>query len=250
LITSEFIIVATWLYTSDKVIFRGQTSDWPLTPSIARDLARSRCLGREVEILGEFKRESVPYLTQLPANDWQWLALAQHNRLPTRLLDWTSNPLVALWFAVKDPPIGEQPGIVWAYSYREEEAVYNTAGVNSPFSIDRTSVYFPEHLSPFIKAQAGAFTIHRKINDSNQIPPLETAIKHSDLVLTKIEIPPPSFAPIRHHLFRVGISPSSLFPGLAGLADKIRYDNIFLADELSPTTRELLKKLADEPYGE
>ena len=81
------------------------------------------------------------------------------------------------------------------------------------------------------------------------MPPLEAAAENSDLMLTKIEIPPPSFAPIRHHLFRVGISPSSLFPGLAGLADKIRYDNIFLADELSLTTPELLKKLADEPYG-
>jgi hypothetical protein len=167
--------VATWLYSDDNVIFRGQTKekDWPLIPSAGRDMDRSRVPWREREILEEFKRESIPYVDLVPDNDWQWLAIAQHNRLPTRLLDWTKNPLAALWFAVKDPAIENQPGIVWAFHYEEAEAVFNTANRNTPFSIDRTYVYFPEHVSPFIQAQSGVFTVHqREGRNLGRFPPL------------------------------------------------------------------------------
>ncbi|HVF60187.1 MAG TPA: FRG domain-containing protein [Thermoanaerobaculia bacterium] len=245
---SAFIEVATWLYSSPEVLFRGQTKerDWPLIPSAGRDLQRSRCLQREVEMLEEFKRESIPYLDHTPATDWQWLALAQHNRLPTRLLDWSTNPLVGLWFAVRDPPLDSDPGVVWAYSYRE--AVFNTRDLPTPFSLDQTTVYFPEHISPFIRAQAGAFTIHAKSSEGpERLPSLEETTKNADLMLTKIEIPCTHFPHIRYHLFRVGISPSSLFPGLVGIADKIRYDNMFSSDEKGLADPALLAQLAAEP---
>jgi len=231
---SEYVELTTWLSLDGRVIFRGQTEDLPLVPSIGRNVTRSIFLQREKEILEAFKRESFPYVNLNLRNDWQWLAIAQHNRLPTRLLDWTKNPLVALWFAVKDPVINNKSCIVWAYLYDESEVIFNTQNHADPFSIDKTYVYFPEHVSPFIQAQAGVFTVHHKEGEKNsRFLPLEE-INDSDLQLTKIEIPSESeyITIARYYLFRVGISPASLFPGLLGIADKIRYENMLGKDEL------------------
>jgi FRG domain-containing protein len=226
----DFVTVATWLYTSEHVIFRGQRCDWPLLPSVGRFDKSNRWFSEEEAVFAEFMREAVPYLRSIPSNDWQWLAVAQHNGLPTRLLDWTKNPLAALWFTVCEPPSAEGPGVVWAHSYKPSEAIHATKDLGSPFSIDKTSVYFPEHVFPYIQAQSGAFTIHhRKPEDRLFVPFQET--KDADLMLTKIEIIPDSFWIIRHKLFRLGVHPASLFPGLSGIVDRIKYQNKLLEDE-------------------
>ena len=71
-----------------------------LVPKIGRykKLHTKNRLKEEKIILRLFKEQSVPHLTFVPDDDWEWLALAQHPGLPIRLLDWTRNSLVAAYF--------------------------------------------------------------------------------------------------------------------------------------------------------
>ena len=77
--------------------FRGCTDkDYPLIPSIGRPPYE---LQHEQSLINAFKQNAIQFLDQRPDSEWEWIFLARHHAVPTRLLDWTESPLVGLYFA-------------------------------------------------------------------------------------------------------------------------------------------------------
>jgi hypothetical protein len=97
------------------IAYRGMGDvDYALTTGLARLNARSTHL--ETAMLRAFMRYARTEV--VPGNSiWNWLALAQHHGLPTRLLDWTYSPFVALHFATSDPRLYQKDAVVWRVNY-------------------------------------------------------------------------------------------------------------------------------------
>ena len=209
-------------------LFRGQEEDWTLLPKIARINLRDDFFKTERKILEDFKKQSIPYLEYEPGSNWDWLALAQHHGLPTRLLDWTSNPLAGLWFTVWKPSKSKKNGVVWVFEPYDEDFI--NSWNRSPFKQSRTRVFQPNHITKRIIAQSGWFTVHKYMDSSKKFVPFEKNIPYKKC-LKKLIIPKKLFPKIRGQLDRYGTNGARLFPDLDGLSRHITWDNSVLGDE-------------------
>lgn len=154
------------LIESDDVgnwIFRGQhQASWMVEATIhriflGRNVDKSRYIELERYVLNEFKRRSRFFLSSLPQNDWEWLILAQHFGVPTRLLDWTENPLVALYFAVRNLNQTIEDGVI--YAMRPGLKYVDVSRGEDPFAITEIKAIRPGYLDHRMLVQRSILTV-------------------------------------------------------------------------------------------
>jgi len=107
-------------------LFRGQMEDWPLDSKILRLVKNKKRIKDffkiENLIFNQFK-ENYNHLYKKDLNNWEIISLGQHYGLPTRLIDWTKNPLIALWFAFEQEKNNENNRVVYGLVVENDSLV-------------------------------------------------------------------------------------------------------------------------------
>lgn len=218
----DFMETLNWhSIVSDLTLYRGQAdAKWELEPRIVRNDMMGSFNKIEKDILDEFRRLGRSMLTQdILSNEWDLLAFAQHHGLRTRLLDWTSNPLVALWFMFwEDSKVEERA--LWIL-YLVDKDIANTS-IGTPFTQRRTLAFKPNHVTQRITAQSGWFTAHKFMDGEQRFVPLESN-KYYKPKLEKLVFNNGLRAEILGRLDQLGINALSVFPDLNGLTTYLNW---------------------------
>jgi len=208
--------------------FRGHANgeDWKLIPLIGRlDLTKniqldmSNWTEREDIILSQFIRYSRRYIKDKIDSKLDWLTLGQHYGLPTRLLDWTDNPLIALFFALFN-------------DYNKESAVWMIdpllmSRFNDIDSLDDFVLFVPKIIDDRLNFQKGFFTVQPFPYGSEQFLALEDPNFTTESIhkLTKIIIPNDKDLKMNliTSLSKMGIDYGFIYPDLTGVCMNIKF---------------------------
>ncbi len=207
-------------------LFRGENKyygDTKLCPKIGRidkgnDFSKSYNEKHEIQLLNWFKSEVVKYLENRNICDLEYMFLGQHHGLATRLLDFTLNPLVALYFAVEDKN-EKNDGYVYVFdellsgitdsldlSHSLESLIGNF------YELERDSIFIvPTSSNNRINSQSGVFCL---MQDPS------VGIKGCEAIFT---IPDRYKLEIKAMLFKLNIHKGSLFQDLDSLCDTLNY---------------------------
>lgn len=219
---SDFITFFT--STEDSFIFRGvKKVSFTLKPSIGRVKTKNDkilSIKEEKIIIKLFKQKAYQFIKSHIDNDLELLAIAQHHGIPTRLLDWTKNPLVALYFAVNECfEKYEEIEDSLIYVYNISKTKTDIEEDFKPFSINSVKRFIPRYYDPRIIAQSGQFTVHPRPNE---------VFTSKDI--TTIRIPnkkrkndKDNRKEIKKALNKIGINEMTIFPDLDGISKHIKW---------------------------
>lgn len=227
--------------------YRGQTFDeWDLTPRVSRIRGH---LENEQALLHRFQQRAVSRTRVKPSSTYEWMCLAQHYGLPTRLMDWTESPLVALYFAVEQSGTSEENSRNAAFfaldpvrlnkiSLREapsvlmldEHEVLNDYLPGAKPQGSRTPVAVIAGRSfDRISAQSGTFTLTADDHHIDLLGVRETSPAPQTLldvgeppIVTKYVVPGPARGDIIAALAEIGITASTVYPDLEFIATELR----------------------------
>jgi hypothetical protein len=228
-------------------IYRGQEdAAWTLLPSLTRHTIslgfdRTKALEVEADLKQRFKTRAHHFLDErlLPTGfatllttdaSLQWWTLMQHYGAPTRLLDWTHSPLVALYFATRD--CRNRDGAVWSLhrgrfmaAARDrfgEEPGDDRSHWRSDAPPARVLSFDSQRPTERMTAQQGAFTVSQDIllDHATGIEQVVDEItKDSDkfVIRRKYVIPAAAKQSILRQLHHMNVTAAALFPGIDGL---------------------------------
>lgn len=225
--------------------FRGQAdANWELRPSVGRAVddgglyesgkPLADFYQTEAVLLQRFRRDGYPFVQRL-LTEWEAITLGQHHQLPTRLLDWTSNPLVALFFAAETH--WKADAAVFAYRPRNlwEYHISMFPGQNprnpevpDPLAIRGIKIVFPILLADRLIAQSGGFTVQEPLMCLMKLSDKDFEDKWLDIFeIWRWILPKERKVPVLDELHRVGVNRRTLFPGLDSVGYGLRLQERF-----------------------
>ncbi len=202
-------------HPAGRYFFRGQADNSPIKPKIGRPEYAYKP-GEERALFKAFERGAYPFVNGRLSN-YELLALAQHHGCPTRLVDWSTSPLVAAWFAVSSYPLDKEAQI-YALDLAVMDTIDTSQGkmssggtVTDPLELT-DGVYLIEtaQVSSRIKTQRGIFTLHGNPTVAFPIPDADT-----------FKIPVDLRDAFQSRLMDNGIDASHIFPDIDGLCKSL-----------------------------
>jgi len=226
------IVAIARAFGNSRPWWRGQAdARWGLVPSLYQKGFQSK----EGNINNRFRMMAKVRYPNCPTNNdaFPWLFLMQHYRLPTRLLDWSESPLVAVYFSTEGEAFDDTDSALWALSptglnlpQLKREAIC-MPGSRDLRQLSREA-FVPNKDNPDSRilsviteqsdlrhmVQQSVFTIHGCDTSISDLP-------ESDKYLARILIPGKAKAAFRQVLALFGISRAALFPDLENLATEL-----------------------------